>query len=338
MEFHTMTQAPLPAADSPSFWLEHDGGRVLVGPASVLVGRSPDCDIVIPDPCASRHHALFRLTDDGVEVMPFGRLPVEVNDAPCYVPTPLSAGDRVVCAGLSFVIVQTAPVPAPESDVLWGIERNPGALFRLTHSPFRVGGGADDHLLVVGWPSTVLVLHRVGNELNLEAIREGVTVGAPLDPGACIPLRSGARIGYGADTLRAMALPRDPSKVTESAPTQFNPSRVELQFLPRGGRLTVKHGPHTLPVYLPDRRCDLVACLLQPPPPFLPGEILPDELLLERIWPNQTQGRVELNTLVYRVRKDLIKAGIDGAVLLERVAGGVRFRLAANASVSVSTD
>ncbi len=324
------------ALPPPTYWLESDGGRVLIGPASVLVGRSPDCDIVIADPGVSRHHCLFRVTDEGTEVMPFGRQPVSVNGVARTVPTALTAGDRVGCAGLTFVIVQTSPVQAPESDVLWGIERTPGSLFRLAQSPFRVGGADDDHLLMVGWPPTVLVLHCVGNELTLEAVREGVTVKSRLEPGECVPLRSGARIAYGTQSLRAMALPRDPSKVTESTPQQVAPTQAELRFLPRGGRLTVGYGARTLSVYLADRRCDLVACLLQPPQPFAPGEVVPDEVLSERIWPQQSQGRVELNTLVYRVRKDLIKAGIDGAALIERVGGGVRFCLASGAAVSVS--
>jgi len=86
--------------DEPkTWWLESDGGRVVVGPASVLVGRNPDCDIMLPDARVSRHHALFRLTDDGVEVLPLGRQPVTVNGEERAAPTALRAGDRVDCLG-----------------------------------------------------------------------------------------------------------------------------------------------------------------------------------------------------------------------------------------------
>ncbi len=321
----------------PSYWLESDGGRVLIGPASVLIGRSPDCDIVVGDPRASRHHALFRLADEGVEVVPFGRQPVLVNGTDRVAPTALHAGDHISCAGLSLTIVE-APAPKPEEpDVLWGVERTPGALFRLGHSPFRVGGASDDHLIVVGWPPTLLVLHLVGNGLVLEAVGEGVIAGAGLAPGDCVHLLSGARITYGAQSLRVVALPRDPTRATDLSGKATAPRAAELKFLPRGGRLTLRYGARDLSVYLPDRRCDLVASLLQPPPPFAPGEFVPDATLLERIWPQLPQGRVELNTLVFRTRKDLIKAGIDGASVLERAGGGVRFCLAPNAEVAVTT-
>lgn len=325
------------AQPPPTYWLESDGGRVLIGPESVLVGRGPDCDIVLADPRASRHHALFRSTDEGVEVVPFGRLPVTVNGAERAAATPLRAGDRVGCAGVTFELVLARPSQAPEPDVLWGVERTLGALFRVAHSPFRVGGAADDHLIVVSWPPTVMALHLVGDDLTLEAVREGVTMGVALERGECARVRPGARVSYGTQSLRLVALPRDPTKVTDDVSRLVAPTGAELRFFPRGGRLTVRYGPRALSVYLADRRCDLVACLLQPPPPFAPGEVVSDDALLERIWPQQNQGRVDLNTLVFRARKDLLKAGIDGAALLERIGGGVRFCLAPGAAVSVST-
>jgi hypothetical protein len=38
-------------------------------------------------------------------------------------------------------------------------------------------------------------------------------------------------------------------------------------------------------------------------------------------------SRTDLNTLVFRLRKDLLKAGIDGTRVIEREAGGVCVRL-----------
>lgn len=318
------------------YWLESEGGRVLIGPESVLVGRGPSCDIVIADPRASRHHALFRLIDDGVEVILFGRLPLTVNGEERNATTTLQVGDRVVCVGVTFVLVLVRSSQAPSPDVLWGVERSAGTLFRVTNSPFRVGGGSDDHLIVVPWPPTVLALNLVGNDLTLEAMRDGVTMDAALDPGECVHVRPGARVTYRSDSLRLMALPRDPQKVTDDVYGHVSPSGAELCFFPRGGRLTVRYGARALSVYLADRRCDLVASLLQPPPPYAPGEIVSDEVLLDRIWPQQHQGRVDLNTLVFRARKDLVKAGIDGPALIERIGGGVRFCLAPGAAVSVS--
>ncbi|MFO0647688.1 MAG: FHA domain-containing protein [Polyangiales bacterium] len=317
------------------YGIESDGGRVRIGPASVLLGRGPECDIVMPDARVSRHHALFRLVEDGVEVIPFGRQPITVNDVACTTPTALRPGDRVACFEHTFVIVETAAAQAVDADVLWCVERSPGALFRVTENPFRVGGGDDDHLIVVGWPATTLLLHRVGNSLVLEATREGVRCGGELAPGECVRLGGGAKVSHAGLSLRVVALPVDPTRVTAGTMTDDAPSVAELRFLPRGGRLTLRCGARESSVYLADRRCDLMAALLQPPPPFAAGELVPDDALLGRVWSTKTQGRSELNTLVFRTRKDLIKADIDGASLLVREAGGVRFCLAPSAQVRV---
>ena len=87
--------------------------------------------------------------------------------------------------------------------------------------------------------------------------------------------------------------------------------------------------------WLADRRCDLVASLLKPQGAYAPGDVVPDEVLFRRVWPGGEPGRTELNTLVFRARKDLLKAGLDGATLIERQPGGVRFRLAERALVRV---
>ena len=277
------------------------------------------------------------MTEDGVEVIPFGRLAVAVNGEPRTVPTTLGAGDRVECSGQTFTIVTTLATQTSDPEVIWGVERSPGTLFRIAQTPFRVGGAPDDHLVVVGWPPTVLLLHSVGNGLALEAAREGVHCRAALSPGECIRLAGGARITHGAQSLRVVALPRDPTKATAASTRDDLPTLAELRFMPRGGRLSLHFGARVFSVYLADRRCDLVACLLQPPAPFGLGELVPDEALIERIWPQQDQGRVELNTLVFRTRKDLIKAEIDGAALIERAGGGTRLRLAPGAVVRVLT-
>lgn len=322
---------------SAAYWLANEGGRVLITHASVIVGRNPDCDIVLDDARVSRRHALFHAIDEGVEVLPFGAQPVMVNGAAVEGPSRLRDGDRVEFEGHVFTIVEAPAAPPPERDTLWGVERTPGSLFRIAQSPFRVGGAIDDHLHIEAWPATVLMLHRVGDALALEAAREGVHANGPLAIGECVRVESGARVAYGGQSLRLVALPRDPARVTERKRRDELPTWAELQFLPRGGKLSIRFGARTQSVYLSDRRCDLVACLLRPPTPFDPGGLVPDEVLIERIWPHRTHGRVELNTLVFRTRKELIKGEIDGTALIERIGGAVRFRIAPGATTSVVT-
>ena len=88
-------------------------------------------------------------------------------------------------------------------------------------------------------------------------------------------------------------------------------------------------------MYLPDRRCDLIAGLLQPPAPLAPGDLVPDDVVIGRVWANRAQTNIELNTVLFRARQDLIKADIDGTALIVREGGSIRFSLARGATVKV---
>ena len=90
--------------------------------------------------------------------------------------------------------------------------------------------------------------------------------------------------------------------------------------------MTVDGSEHS--VYLPDRRCDLIATLLRPPDGTKPGEFLDDETLISRVWPGRSMSRSDLNVLVHRVRKSLASVGVDGGALLQRAKGGGGTRLA----------
>src|ERR1041384_6439761 len=75
-----------------------------VGPSGVLIGRQSDCDIVASDPSVSRRHALIRLTGTGVEVVPLGRSPVDVNGEPTSKPRELADGDELALPGLRLAV------------------------------------------------------------------------------------------------------------------------------------------------------------------------------------------------------------------------------------------
>jgi hypothetical protein len=79
-----------------------------------------------------------------------------------------------------------------------------------------------------------------------------------------------------------------------------------------------------------------MALLLQPPEPYAAGALLEDDLLIARVWPGQARTRIDLNTLVYRLRRDLVAAGIDASTFVLRAPGGGGTRLGLPASVAIS--
>src|SRR5262245_35042873 len=149
-----------------------DGPSRRVGPSGVLIGRQRDCDIVTNDPSISRRHALVRLTRDGAEVVPLGRAPIEINGEPTTATQALADGDELRVPGLVLTVQIALPRPDVGAPASYVLERPGGGSFGLAHSPFVIGGGDADDLIVKGWPAATLVLHVAQGELFVE-VRDG---------------------------------------------------------------------------------------------------------------------------------------------------------------------
>ncbi len=321
---------------TPCFWLDTPNGRVMIGAWAVLVGRSPDCNIVLEGAEFSRHHLLVRLGQSGAELLPLGRQPVRVNGAECRGLTVLAAGDRIEVGEWAFRVGQGQVEDGTGTGApAWFLERRAGVLQLVTGPVFRVGGGGADDLIVASWEPTVFSLTPNAKAMTLTALRPGVSCGRFLAVDEDVALQDGACISYGGEAFVLRAKPTHASAETLRAEVPRFAVVVLLEFMPRGGQLTVEIGGRLVTTLLSERRCDLVACLLQPPPPYHPGDFIPEELLCDRVWPGEQNGRTELNSLLYRLRQSLADEGIDPAPLLERRGGGLRFRLAPRARVVV---
>ena len=314
-----------------------DGPSRRVGPAGVLIGRQRDCDIVAIDPAVSRRHALVRLTGDGAEVVPLGKTPVEINGEPTTNARALKNGDELRVPGLVLGI--TIEVPRPSKTAITGyvLERG-GSSFGVTHSPFLIGGGDNDDLIVKKWPEHALLLHIAQGMLYAEASDgDAAKNGEPIEPGALEPLAFGDQLVYRGETF-VIAQPQGSVATTAVGAKGDLPTRVLIEILPRGGRVVFTINGREHPVYLSDRRFDLMVALLRPPAEYKPGELIPDDTVRTIVWPRKPAvSRPEINMLISRCRRDLIDAGIAGPRLIERAQGGgaTRVLLAPDAEVEV---
>src|SRR5205807_9955030 len=111
-------------------------------------------------PGASRRHALVRLTGEGAEVVPLGRSAVELCGKAVTRPQRLAHGDVLGVPGLEVAVeLEAAPPEASTSAARYVLERANGTSFGITHTPFVLGGGAHDDLIIKSWPPRALVLH-----------------------------------------------------------------------------------------------------------------------------------------------------------------------------------
>ena len=303
-----------------------DGVSRRVGGQGLLIGRDPTCDIIVADPSVSRRHALIRASFDGVELVPLGRLPVGHNGRPCERATRLADGDRLEVAGLAFTARVELPRPAREHTG-YRLVRGRSS-FALSHTPFVAGGGETDDLILERWPVGALRFHLAQGELFVEVTTGTATRnGAPLEADSLVALGVGDVLGYRDERFEIAGGERAHTTVTGDL--EALPSRIVVEILPRGGRVAFSLPGGERTVYLADRRLDLIAALLRPPPGYAPGDFIPDEALRPIVWPrNLNIMRSDINVHITRCRKDLLAAGLAGPRLLQRSPGGGATRLA----------
>ena len=166
-----------------------------------------------------------------------------------------------------------------------------------------------------------------------KATRNGVAI----DAGVIEALMVGDELGFRRERFVVAGAASAATTVLSAA--EGLPSRVAIEILPRGGRITFSIAGATYAVYLADRRFDLLVALLRPPGGLAAGELVPDDAVRAIVWPRDPGvSRQEVNSLISRCRRDLIEAGLAGPRLIERAPGGgaTRFLLAPGARIEMA--
>ncbi len=277
---------------------------------------------------------------EGAHIVPLGRAETRVGSTPIQASTPLEAGSTVSVPGVELVIETEDAPKDDDEDAVWVVERVGGGLFGVGARGITLGSGVADDVRVEGLPQGAVALRVAQGRLFAEATTEVRVGDSVLPAGGIQSLVADDVVAVAAVQLRILA--GDVAGAGSTAGVggrdePARPTRVELAYLPRGGRLSLTLQGEEYALYLADRRCDLVACLLRPPTPYRPGDAIPDEVLMSKLWPRTDVSGSALNVLLHRLRKDLVRAGVDGCDTIARPPGGgaVRFSLDTRAHVMV---
>lgn len=302
-----------------------DGTARRADDVGLLIGRQDDCDIVVAEETASRRHALVHVDAEGAELVPLGRTPVLHNGVACDRRKRLAHGDTIKVGNTELTVELEVAASTPARYLL----AMRGTTYSIRTSPFVIGGGSDDALVVPELPPGALVVHVLDDELFLEPHVEVSCDGAPLprdEISALAPSNAIEVAGIPLAFVRGTHSARTTVTSSDALPV---PHRVVVEMLPRGGRVVFGMPAQDHCVYLADKRLDLIAALLRPPKGYAPGDFIPDDVLRPVVWPgNPGVSRSEINVHLTRCRKDLVAAGLPGPRLIQRAPTGGATRLA----------
>lgn len=302
-EIHTgashPAEVPYPPP-SPVWLVRADGTRLCVGPAGRVLGRSPGCDLVL-GPGAADVEAVVWPRDGGVEVVP--------RTGPTARRSRLGDGDSIDVGGERLTI-RSDPTPRPSPAlVLWIGDSGAYGLGRL---PLAIGGSPTDDLSHPRWPPGAARFESGGSGIVLVLGCDGVVDGHPVPAGSRLPVTVGLVVALDALRLEVRAA---------ADPVPVLPTRVRLVFRPGVARLGLWRSAAEPPasLALSELRGRLLATLLAAGPRVE----VEDEQLISAVWDRTVvRTRLDVNQLVHRTRRDLSRAGFDGAAMLERLRAG----------------
>jgi hypothetical protein len=287
----------------------------------LVIGRAPTCDLVLAQPEVSRRHVLLQFGLRGqLDIVPLPGARTTVNGSVMSAPTAARDGDV-----LAFPGGETVTLSLRETEVsataasAWLLSVN-GRRVGLRRTELTLGGG-DDDILVETWPEAAVSLawrdDRPCATTRIPGVRRG---GVELAPDVAVALAPGDELTHGGQRITVLLDGSDPAPTVRGA---VRVTAITLEMLAAGGVLTVATTTGEHRVLLAERRFALACALFAPPTPYALGEFIPDEVIIEHVWPpGSSADRGDLNQLVFRLRSDLKAAGLAGLELIERYAKG----------------
>ncbi|HVK88128.1 MAG TPA: FHA domain-containing protein [Kofleriaceae bacterium] len=316
------------------FAVPAQGAALRISGLGLVIGRAPTCDLVLSEPEVSRRHVLLQFGLRGqLDVVPFPGARTTVNGI--AIETPVAARDGDVLAfpgGATVCLALREGELAATTGHAWLLGVH-GRRIGLRRADLSLGGG-DDDVVIEMWPSGAAALTWRGEQPYLVPRLDGITrAGKRLTPNVAVALAPGDQLVHGMCSIDVLLETSDPAPTARGA---VRITAITLETFPTGGVVTITttHGEHR--ALLAERRFALACALLAPPAPYSPGQFVPDEIIIERVWPrNSSADRGDLNQLVFRLRADLKAAGLAGIELVERYSKGGAARAVVEATTSI---
>lgn len=318
------------------YQLERPSGlRLNIPPAGLAIGRHFTCNIVLSDSRAGRLHALVRPDDMGLKLFVTGSNPVLLGSTLVDRWASISPGATLQFPGETITVHGAA---TPTASSVWFFARDEEAS-RTSKSSFTVGGDPLNDLVVPGWPAGA-VRFAVRQGALLANFATAARVGrTEVAPGVMTAIEPGQSITINATAVSVFREVHGETSATVAWLREPPPTRIELDTMRSGARLTLKYPDLTLVLSVPELAARLLLVLLRPPPGFQPGDLIPDNLVMDQVWPHSPRrDAAHLERLLARVRQELSDRGVNPLRLLGRQpsAGALRVILGRDTEVAVA--
>ncbi len=301
---------------------------VQIKPGGSTLGRAQDCDIIFPEDETDIHHyhATLRPRFDGLRVYRDDQNPVLVNGKPIDERAELKAGDHIRIGRFSF---QVGAAPYRAVGPVWLLKGVGANLLPIAPS-LTIGDGDDDTARISGWPAGALELFEAEGRIILDTRMQRPSVdGRVLETETQEPLVSGAHVSLLGHEIQLLASTGGTGKTTVVEGKDPIITSLHLTWQPAGATLVVGYDVgKQIPCWLAEKRAELMATLMLPPPPYTEADLIPDDVLIAILWPGDPgKTRVDLNGLIYHTRRALLKKGIDGKTVILKHSGGTKLEV-----------
>lgn len=299
--------------------------RQMLTSRPTLVGRAPECDIVLSDPSISRRHANLWVDDTTPRLQDLdSRNGTFLDGERVTGEVDVSPGQVIRLGHHDAVRIQRAPItlrPAPPMLVLESLSS--GLRIPVTPEPLRIGSSPEAHLRIEGHPAEVAVLIRQGpdevwlgmdDDLEELALEEPFTVAGERYVVRKLPASPEVTI---ADDATGYDYRLDASLDEPGGPI------ARLRSPSSGARCEVTAENRAVLLYVLARRwaTDAAAGIWHPDRGWID-----DDEVATGVWGKQGASR-PLKVLVCRVRQELREAGFD-PWFIEKRRGAIRVAVA----------
>jgi hypothetical protein len=333
--------------DDPSAPPQENPPKLVVEPGLQTIGRGDNAEIKIPDDktstTVSREHCELLCTEDELLLLHKGLNQTFVNAKPVAETHLLAHGDvvRLKDSRYAFRVLASKTRVDLDPQFAWHVGQE-CAMRKVDHSPFTIGGSAEDDLRIESWPPEAITFEKSDRGLSMKANVPVTCNGINIAPGDWQALKHADVIVCEGHTFRIDNPIRRSQQATEWTKDKTRegpelPTRILLKYRGSRGILYLAFGKRRLSGIQLNREGTRYIDALIDPIDVEPGEAVSYEESIAHIWCGKERTTANLRLAKNRTL-DQIRGSwpdVDTAIEVDKSTRTTRFHFRTTTQVFV---